>query len=233
MIGRVLIIALISGLVAGIIVTGVQMLRVVPLIQKAETYEQTAPADAHAHSHGSAAPGAHTHDNAIWAPSDGFERMAFTLLANVLTAIGFGLLLNAALAVYGRPVDLKQGLLWGLAGFLVFALAPAVGLPPELPGLQAADLFARQTWYFGTIFATGAGLGLLVFRQRTVYRVLGAILIVAPHVVGAPHPAELGGSTPPELAAMFVIASLVTTAVLWIVLGGVSGYLHQRLASPA
>lgn len=233
MISRVLIIALISGLVAGIIVTGVQMLRVVPLIQKAETYEQAAPSDSHTHSHGQTAQGAHIHDDAVWAPDDGLERTSFTLLANVLTAVGFGLLLNAALAIYGRPVGLKQGVLWGLAGFLVFALAPAVGLPPELPGLQAADLFARQTWYFGTIFATAAGLALLVFRQQTVYRVLGVILIVAPHAIGAPHPVELGGSTPPELAAMFVIASLATTAVLWIVLGGVSGFLHQRLTQAA
>ena len=35
MISRVLIIAIVSGLVAGVVVTGVQLLRVVPLIKKA------------------------------------------------------------------------------------------------------------------------------------------------------------------------------------------------------
>ena len=69
------------------------------------------------------------------------------------------------------------------------------------------------------------------FIGRSVFWALGTILIIVPHVIGAPHPAEMGGSTPPELAAMFVTASLLTTAVLWIVLGGVSGYLHQRFAN--
>ena len=36
MISRVLIIAIVSGLAAGIVVTGVQLLRVVPLVKKAE-----------------------------------------------------------------------------------------------------------------------------------------------------------------------------------------------------
>ncbi len=231
MVARVLTIAVIAGLVAGIIVTGAQFLRVFPLIQKAETYEQTAPAESH--THGAASQGAHSHEASDWAPDDGLERTVFTLLANILTAVGFALLLNAAFAIYGRPIGLKQGVVWGLAGFAVFALAPAIGLPPELPGLQAAELFARQTWYFGTILATGAGLAAIVFLSHWAHQSLGAISIVAPHLIGAPHPAEFGGSTPPELAAMFVIASLSTTALLWIVLGGISGYLHDRFANTA
>jgi len=231
MISRVLIISIVAGLVAGIIVSGVQMLRVVPLIQKAETYEQATPTAAH--THGAAAQDGHTHNDAAWAPDSWLERMAFTLLANVLTAVGFALLLNAALAIYGRPIGFKQGVIWGLAGFAVFALAPAVGMPPELPGMQAAELFERQAWYFGTIAGTGAGLALIVFSIFWPLRALGAILILVPHIIGAPHPAELSGNTPPELAAMFVIASLATTAVLWIVLGGISGYLQARFANAA
>ena len=228
MVSRVLIIAIISGLIAGITVTGVQLLHVVPLINKAETYESALPAEAHAHKHTSQV--SRSHDHADWAPKDGLERTSFTLLANVLTAVGFGLLLNAALAIYGRPTSLKQGGIWGAAGFAVFALAPAVGLPPELPGMQAAGLFERQTWYFGTIFSTAGGLAMAVFLTHWTFRALGAILILVPHAIGAPHPAEIGGNTPPELAAMFVMASLLTAAVLWVVLGGISGYLHKRFA---
>jgi len=228
MVSRVLIIAIIAGLISGITVTGLQLLHVVPLINKAETYESALTAKANAHNHTSQV--SRTHDHADWAPEGGLERQAFTLLANVLTAVGFGLLLNAALALRGRPISVKQGVLWGAAGFAIFALAPAVGLPPELPGMQAAGLFERQTWYFGTIFSTGGGLAMAVFLTHWTLRALGAILILAPHVVGAPHPAEMGGNVPPELAAMFVMASLLTGAVLWVVLGGVSGYLHKRFA---
>ena len=227
MITRVLIIAIVSGLAAGIVVTGVQLLRVMPLVKKAEIYESEPRVEAHTHDKNQQG----THDHDVWAPKDGVERTAFTLLANVLTAVGFGFLLNAALTLYGRAITFKKGVVWGVAGFSVFALAPGIGMPPELPGMQAAGLFERKAWYFGTIFATGAGLAMIVFIGRSVFWALGTILIIVPHVIGAPHPAEMGGSTPPELAAMFVTASLLTTAVLWIVLGGVSGYLHQRFAN--
>jgi cobalt transporter subunit CbtA len=231
MIGRVLFIALFAGLIAGIVVTGAQLLRVIPLIQKAEVYETSASADHHAHDGNSkgTAP-AHTHGDDAWAPEDGLERTAFTLLTNILTGVGFGLLLNAALALYGRPVGLRDGILWGLAGFAAFVLAPAMGLPPELPGLNTADLFDRQSWFLGTAITTATGLACLVLASHLGIKIVGVVLVVVPHVIGAPHPAELGGSTPPELAAMFAIASLFTAAVLWIVLGGVSGYLHARYA---
>jgi len=228
MISRVLIIAIVSGLAAGIVVTGVQLLRVVPLIKKAETYEAAPRVEAHSHDRN--LQRVHAHDHAVWPPNDGAERAAFTLLANVLTAIGFGFLLNAALTLYGRPISFKHGVVWGVAGFSVFTLAPGIGMPPELPGMQAAGLFERKAWYFGTIFATGTGLAMIVFIGRKGFWALGTIFIIVPHVIGAPHPAEMGGNTPPELAAMFVTASLLTTAVLWVVLGGVSGYLHQRFA---
>ena len=91
MVSRVLIIAIIAGLIAGITVTGVQLLHVVPLINKAETYESALPAEAYVHKHTSQV--SRSHDHADWAPKDGLERMLFTLLANVLTAVGFGLLL--------------------------------------------------------------------------------------------------------------------------------------------
>ncbi|MEI2612914.1 MAG: CbtA family protein [Candidatus Promineifilaceae bacterium] len=47
---------------------------------------------------------------------------------------------------------------------LAFQLAPAFGLPPELPGMAAADLGARQVWWCGTALATGVG----IFGHRQV-----------------------------------------------------------------
>ena len=129
----------------------------------------------------------------------------------------------------GHSVDLKRGLLWGAAGFAVFSAAPAMGLPPELPGMQAADLEMRQLWWFATAAATAAGLGFAVFARPVVAKVLGIVLIVLPHVFGAPAHEGAGGLVPPELAAQFVTASLVTSALFWLVAGGAAGWLYERL----
>lgn len=218
---RILAAALIAGLIAGVAVTAFQAVRLVPLILAAEQFETTDDAE-------------HAHDAAIgWAPAEGLERLTFTGLANVLTACGFGLLLLGGMALrYGASgrVDWRIGLAWGAAGFAAFALAPALGLPPELPGSAAASLAARQAWWVGTAAATAGGIALIAFARGAALRVAGAVLIVVPHLVGAPVPDHHGGSAPPELAAEFAVASLAAAALFWAVLGGCGGWLYGRLS---
>lgn len=217
MIARVLLAALAAGLVAGLVATGLQAARITPLILKAEAYE-AGPATSDVHD-----------EDAAWAPAEGLERHGYTLMSNVLTGVGFALVLVAAFVLRGRPVDVRRGLLWGLAGFAVFTLAPALGLPPELPGSAAADLGDRQVWWIATVAATAAGLGAVVFARRWPARAAGAFAIALPHVVGAPHPETLGGPAPPELSAAFTVATLATAAAFWAVLGAVAGGVFARL----
>lgn len=227
MLRRVLWTALAAGLIAGVFVSLAQQVEVVPLILEAETYE----AGAAPHDEAVAgAGGEHEHDGGAWAPSDGIERTLFTFLSNFLTAVGFALLLGAGFALYGGPVDARRGALWGLAGFAAFALAPAVGLAPELPGSMAADLGARQVWWLGTAVATAGGIALIVFAQAKWLKALGTVLIALPHLIGAPVPDGHGGAVPPELAAEFAVASLVIAALFWAVLGATSGYFYRRLS---
>jgi cobalt transporter subunit CbtA len=236
---RILTAGLFAGLIAGTAVTVVQMLQITPLILAAEVFEDSAPAPAHVHD--GATAGEHDHDGApeAWAPADGLERGAFTWLANILTGTGFGLILAAAMAFAGRPTDARRGLLWGLAGYGVFAVAPALGLPPELPGMMAADLAARQVWWIMTVGGTAAGLALIVFAPSKPYKrplqVAGLALILLPHLLGAPHLAAEAGAVPAELAARFVVASLAAAALFWVVLGAVVGHVMARLlpATPA
>src|SRR5258707_7949149 len=217
---RILVAAILAGIVAGGFVTVVQAVKIWPLMAAAEVYEKAGEAvsaatvsGGHAgHEHG-AAPAAATE----WEPADGRERIFFTLLANILVAIGFGLLLSAGFAwrdAYGgAPADLVSGVCWGMAGFATFQLAPAFGLAPEPPGAIAAELLARQSWWAATALATASGIALIVFVGRPLGKLVGGALIAGPHIVGAPHPVEIGGGTPPELAAQFVAASLVTAAL--------------------
>ncbi|HKW54415.1 MAG TPA: CbtA family protein [Stellaceae bacterium] len=216
---RVFLAAILAGLAAGLLVTALQTAKLSPLIAAAEVYETAAmPSTAH--------------EDAAWEPAAGVERIGFTLLANILIAIGFGLLLSGGFAlrqlVSGAGIDASQGLLWGLAGFAAFALAPSLGLPPTLPGSAEADLLARQSWWIGTALATSAGIALIVFALRWWSRALGALAILLPHVVGAPR-APLGGATPATLAAEFATASLVIAALFWIALGSLCGWVYDRL----
>jgi cobalt transporter subunit CbtA len=98
-------------------------------------------------------------------------------------------------------------IVWGIAGFAAFQLAPAMGLAPELPGTLAADLGARQVWWWGTVASTAIGLGLLGYGRGLVTTAIAVVLLVAPHVIGAPELEGFSGVAPPEVAAAFGSAS--------------------------
>lgn len=236
MLRQILITALISGFVTGIGVSILQEFTTTPIILQAEEFEGVGSADGHNQSQAYAPSqiilvhGAEQHDaeEEAWAPVDGLERTFFTSLANVLTGTGFALILVACLALAGRPVNGRIGLLWGLGGFAIFILAPALGLPPEVPGALVAELSGRQAWWILCVVATALGLWLLVFRPGIAWIVAGIVLMVAPHVVGAPQPERIGGPVPPELAGHFAAASIVTASIFWCVLGWISGTVWQR-----
>lgn len=230
--------ALLAGLLAGLAITGLQQVTTAPLILQAERYEAAALASAsttpHTHTSGVAAhEPAHSHgaEDGGWAPSDGMERLFFTALANVIAGIGFAFLLVACLALSKGKAGGPAGVLWGTAGFAVFTLAPSLGLAPELPAMSAAGLVERQTWWIFAAAATASGLWLLVFPKKPLAAAAGIVAIALPHLVGAPHPAELSAQVAPELASRFAAASIATSAVFWVCLGWLAGALYARSAA--
>lgn len=229
---NVVFLAAVSGLLAGIVMAALQSFATDPLIWQAETYESAGASSAHDHGAGEAAPGHHD-DGEAWAPADGLERFAFSALMNVVSAVGFALVLVAASEFAGGIGSWRHGLFWGFAGFAVFTLAPGLGLPPELPAMPAADLVERQAWWIGTAAATAAGLAMIAFRRSLLWALGGVALIVAPHLIGAPQPASYETPVPEELHHRFVVAVTVTNLVFWLVLGAAVGFFRGRLLKPA
>ena len=233
---NIVIVAAIAGAIAGLGMTVVQQFATVPLILKAEVFEEQtskAPASGQVMAHEHAADtAAHDHGEG-WAPSDGAERTVATLAANVITGIGFALLLVAASELFGGLGGWRQGVFWGLAGFVVFTLAPGLGLPPELPAMPTAELGPRQVWWVTTVVCAAIALGLL-FYSRSLIAVVGAIvLLVAPHIIGAPQPVSHESPIPEALYHSFVVAVAITTLVFWVLLGGLAGFFRGRFIHAA
>jgi cobalt transporter subunit CbtA len=225
---RIFFAAVLSGLAAGLAMSALQQWKVAPLILAAEVYESAAPVAEHTHEAG--AP-AHEHDPEAWAPQDGAERIGYTVLANLLGGMGFALVLAAVSVLSGLPITAANGIVWGLGGFLSFQLAPAFGLAPELPGMPAADLVARQVWWVGTAVATGAGMLAIAKLRSWPGIVIAAVLILAPHLIGAPQLAgDHASAVPANLATSFAAASLATGAAFWLICGPLLGYLSERFA---
>lgn len=233
-INRIFVTALIAGVVAGLFLSGLQHFTIIPMVLEAETYETNSGS----HDAESASQGQHSHDNngvadeaSAWSPQDGAQRISYTFLTSTIIGIGFAFLLVGCYA-FLKTINWKKGMLWGLGGFIAFHLAPAVGLPPELPGAAAAGLESRQLWWVLTAASTAGGLLVLAFAP-VIYKFSGVLLILAPQIFGAPQPESHVGLAPETLETAFIVTSLITNAVFWVVLGAITAGLYNRFERPA
>jgi cobalt transporter subunit CbtA len=207
--------------------------------------------DAHAHTHtqsgfadSTAITAEHSHDHqheaaandgnaqahaesAQWQPAEGVERLFYTTLANVSLAVGFALLLGSVLYLRGSKTNWRAGLALGLAGYVVFFVAPSIGLPPELPGAEAAPLAARQFWWVLTVASVAAGLALLWFGPLPL-KLAGALFLIVPYLVGAPHLSTTTGDVLAQLTQPFVLATALANGVFWLMLGALTAAFYKK-----
>lgn len=204
---RLVRVAATAGPSAGLVLALLQQFTVVPLLRLAEVRDVTALIE---HG-GSAGPGL----------------VVSMLLTDLLAGLGFALLLEAAFLLRGGS-DGRRGLLWGVAGYLALFVLPAIGLPPRLPGTALPLLALRQGWWLLAAVCSVAGLALIGLSRRWWWRAGGVVLLLVPHLLGAPLTALRVAVVPAALNQQFVIAAGWTNAVFWLLLGGLCGWLHQR-----
>jgi cobalt transporter subunit CbtA len=221
MFSKIVTSALFAGFAAGLIAAVLQLVFVQPVLLHAELYESGAL------THLTAAPPSAHPD---LGPVD-WTRDLMSVLFTALVYCGYGLMLVALMtvaAIRGATITARTGLLWGIAGFLAVHFLPAAGLPPELPGASAADLTARQIWWVGTAIASGIGIWLIAFGRGWTAWGAAIVLLLAPHLVGAPHPDTFEGPVPPELGGLFAGRALAVGFAAWTLLGLFAGWFWQR-----
>ena len=218
---RILTIALFAGFIAGVISAAMQIIFLQPILLHAELYEDGTLT----HFGNSSVSGSYlniTFD---------FQRNALSVLFSALIYTGYAFILTSLLA-YASSLNLKidniRAILFGICGFVTVQLSPAFGLPPELPGVAAAELMPRQIWWFFCVISTGLGFWIIAFGGKLIFIVIGVILLLTPHIIGAPQPLIFVGPTPPELASHFASRALTIGLVTWSSLGFLTGYFWRK-----
>jgi len=227
--------ALIAGIGAGLFAALFHFVFIQDLILLGERYEtgeivhfaQDAGVPAHDHT---VEAGDHAGHGAPDEVSP-LTRNALTVGFTVVLYAAYGMLLVAGFAVatqMGRSIGATQGLIWGVAGFAAFQLSPAMGLAPELPGTVAADLAARQVWWWAAVVATGLGVVLIAYGRSVLLAAAGILLALAPHVIGAPTLGEYFSYAPAELGAEYSARVLGVGLASWSMLGWLAGWQWSR-----
>ena len=206
MLHRILFAALAAGIVAGLATSALQHFTTTPLILQAELYEN---GEATGAVHSGLAPSG----------SDG-------------TPFGGARLILA----HAGEDHAEDGAVWAPADGLertlstsVVTMGTAFGFALILLSVSAAAVLEdRQIWWIATALATAAGLWLALRVSKPWAIAAGIVLMILPHVVGAPHPEGFISDVPAELSGHFAAASLVVLAVIWALSGTVAAYVWQR-----
>lgn len=221
MYSRILISAIFAGAAAGFFAGILQLIFVQPVLLHAELYES----------------GELVHFGGIANSADpalpGFDVMrdGLSLIFTMLIYTGYALLMIAMMNIAeerGAQIDGRWGIIWGVAGFVAFHLAPGFTLAPEVPGVAAADITARQIWWFATVISAAIAMWLLAFGGNWAMWGAAAVLLMAPHLIGAPEPDSFTGPVPTEIGALFAARALGVGLAAWVLLGCFAGFFWQR-----
>ena len=222
MFGRILTSALFAGAAAGLIAALLQLFFVQPVLLHAELYESGELVH-----FGSEAVSAHPDLPGLF---DEPMRNLLSILFTMLTYTGYALVMVALMSQaerQGHEITARHGIIWGLAGFVAFHFAPGLTLAPEVPGVAAADVGARQVWWVATVASAGVAMWLIAFGGNLVAYVIAALLLMAPHVIGAPEPDSFTGPVPTEIGALFAARAFGIGMAAWVLLGAFCAYFWQ------
>ncbi len=125
-----------------------------------------------------------------------------------------------------------KGLLWGLAGFSAFFVAPGIGLPPEIPGIEAQPVENRQLWWLFAVISVALGLLVISFAPLN-FKGIGIIGLGLPYLVKVPHhegpafvhPDAYAVETLTRLHQEFIIASGISNLAFWLMIGTCSAWI--------
>ena len=140
---------------------------------------------------------------------------------------------------FRTSINLTQSFFWGIAAYSSVFVAPALGLLPEIPGMEAAHLEGRQTWWLFTVFSTATGLWFIAFKP-VAFKAIGGILLFMPHLTGAPQAEKHGFvNTDPEavnaltnLWHEFIIQTSIANGLLWLIIALLSAYCITNYIHP-
>ncbi|BCE00792.1 CbtA family protein [Marinicellulosiphila megalodicopiae] len=238
-----LIAALLCALVSSVVLSSVQTLWVTELIFEAEVFEnQPSEIDHHdlADDHHSVSSDHHAGQTTQSSHHDHGEsnvvssRFLNTVLVNFILSFGLSVVfINALILKKGiKPIQIA---LFGVIGFCAIYFVPTLGLPAEIPGMQAVDIQKRQIWWLSAVIATLIGGYILMFSHWK-FKILGAVVLCVPFIIGAPHlEIEQFASHSIENQAMlesiltqFEIRSFVINAVYWAVITASLIFLYPK-----
>ncbi len=237
MTARIFTSALFAGLVAGLVAVLLQWALMQKLILEGEEYETGAKShfagvlvlneDGETAAQAAASAEAEEEGEA----ESLVTRYALAFFAAFVTWVGLALVMVAGFALaerHAQRITMQDAILWGVAGFAALHVMTGIGLAPELPGTPAAELELRQLWWMTTAVTAIIAFAFMGYGRKPIHVALAMVLLIAPHLIGAPRLDGYAGVAPPELSGEYVARAYAVAFISWITLGLAAGHFWNR-----
>lgn len=249
MVRALLIRGMAAGVAAGLLVFAFAYAVGEPQLNAAIRFEHAA---GQSHGEGAEPAAGHSHgEDAELAPGPGREVQSTIglLTGSVLIAVGLGGLLSLVFAYgYGRLSrhgPRAAAALLALIAFVTVTLVPFAKYPPNPPGVGSAGTVDQRTVLFFAMIAIAIAAAVAAARVRRQFEVrlgswnaaivAGAVFVALVGSAGAILPAVRAtpDGFPADVLYGFRVASLGTSATLWLALGLIFGALADRVVRRA
>nr|WP_246480104.1 CbtA family protein [Motiliproteus sediminis] len=242
---RLALAATAAGSAAGLFFSGVQSIDSLPLLMSAEHFDLYA----HNHSGATLSPRGHLHDSAAHPPADLMLRTLFRFVSDAVIGIGFAMILCAAIFLHNHhthhpTASAPMGIIWGLAGYLTFYLAPALIYPPRTPATDLLtshhdiSVWKHQLTWLCAALSTGVGLALIAYGDKTKKLTGGLLLLALPVLVSFnsdPLHTMLDQHRVTRLIEVteqhYRYSAHLSNLLFWLALGVLSAYTTGRAVS--
>ena len=161
-----------------------------------------------------------------------YEMRAIRIFSVLTTVIGGMGVMGLGLAIVG---------LYGLVAFAVGRRTREIGIRMAIGADRTAvvHMVLRQGLVLALVglavgVAASVGAGQLLqaaFPSGEDQGDIVALLLVVPHLIGAPQPASHATAVPPDLHHRFAVAVTVTGLVFWLLLGYAVSAVRPRFAA--
>ncbi len=237
------------------LLTVVQGIELIPLLHDSEARQLNSSSSSVATDPLNSQP-SQSHDAQASPPAPSHERQLYTLLTNTIISWGYALVICATMALHHLhstrpPVTRASGLIWGLAGYIAFYVAPTMAIPPQTPaseifltdGLLSLSLPLQKTAWLAVSITTAAGIA-GIYYAKGQKKLWGAAVLILPQLLlatlgselthSAMHPQHnnLDAKIASITAASYSKIGYITNLLYWLVLGFLCAGFKDSEAKP-
>ena len=222
---------ILTGILAGLIISIISIFFLYPIIYEAELLEITPSLqlDNHEHVHEHNTNASHEHIENQTEFKHFQKRNFITLMVNIAVITGYAFIIMGLTNLLKITINLRNSIFIGLVGFLCFYLLPSIALTPQLPGAQYTEsLYYRQLIWLSIACSSLVGFIIIYLNTSKFIKLIGIALVFFPLalilIFNSNIPMDITGG----LHYKFIYYTFLSNLIMWLTIAVIFNFINSK-----